>query len=165
MSFRNFNILPKYIRYNTEKNILEDLFSSGLSQFKKHHPPGNLKVINLGIFQSLKLRYLMRKNTSNFPWGFHSKYYGLLWVKQIFLFDTRLYLISKECIKTPEKVAVLNITSLVVPKSNVSIKIFITFFRPSLFPIFENFQIVFNCVELFESKHVACIFNYIWVRH
>jgi len=37
-----------------EKNILEDLFSSVLSQ-KKNHPPGNPKFSYLGIFQSLKL--------------------------------------------------------------------------------------------------------------
>jgi len=30
-----------------------------LSQFKKYHPPGNLKFNYLGIFQSLKLRILM----------------------------------------------------------------------------------------------------------
>jgi len=39
----------------TEKNILEDLFSSVLSQFKKYHT-GNMKFNNLDIFQSLKLR-------------------------------------------------------------------------------------------------------------
>jgi len=41
--------------------ILEDLFSSVLSKFKKYHLSGNLKFNNLGIFQSLKLRNLMRK--------------------------------------------------------------------------------------------------------
>jgi len=44
--------------------ILEDLFSSVLSQFEKYYPSGNLKY--LGIFQNLKLRILMRKNPSNF---------------------------------------------------------------------------------------------------
>jgi len=40
-------------RTETEKNILEDLFSSVLSQFeKKYHPPGNLKFIDLGIFKA-----------------------------------------------------------------------------------------------------------------
>jgi len=48
-------------RSETEKNNLEDLSSSALSQFKKYHPSGNLKFDNLGIFQSLKLRYLMEK--------------------------------------------------------------------------------------------------------
>jgi len=48
-------------RSATEENILEDLFSSVLSKFKKYHPPGNLKFNNLGIFQSLKLRNLMGK--------------------------------------------------------------------------------------------------------
>jgi len=42
-------------------NILEDLFSSVLSKFKKYHPPGNLKFNSLGIIQSLKLRNLMEK--------------------------------------------------------------------------------------------------------
>jgi len=45
----------------TEKNILEDLLSSVLLQFKKYHPSGNLKFNNLGIFQSLQLRNLMGK--------------------------------------------------------------------------------------------------------
>jgi len=40
---------------------LEDLFSSVLSQFKKYRPSGNLKFIDLDIFQSLKLRILMGK--------------------------------------------------------------------------------------------------------
>jgi len=45
----------------TEKNILEDLFSSLLSQSKKYHPSGNLKFNYLGIFQGLKLLILMGK--------------------------------------------------------------------------------------------------------
>ena len=45
----------------TEKNILEDLFSSELSTFKKYHLSGNLKFDNLSIFQSLKLRDWMGK--------------------------------------------------------------------------------------------------------
>jgi len=43
------------------KIILEDLFSSVLSQFEKYHPAGNLKFSYLGIFQSLKLRILVEK--------------------------------------------------------------------------------------------------------
>jgi len=62
-----------------EKLILEDRFSSVLSQLKKYHPYGNLKFNYLGIFQSLKLRILMEKNPFNFS-EFHSKYFGLLWV-------------------------------------------------------------------------------------
>jgi len=46
-------------RSETEKFILEDLFSSTLSQFKKFHPFGNLKSNNSGIFQRLKLRILV----------------------------------------------------------------------------------------------------------
>jgi len=62
----------------TEKITLEDLFSSVLSQFKKYHPSGNLKLNNLGIFQSLKFRILMEKNPCNFSKAeFHSKYFGL----------------------------------------------------------------------------------------
>jgi len=38
---------------------IEDLFSSVLPQLKKIHPSGNLKIIYLGICQSLKLRILM----------------------------------------------------------------------------------------------------------
>jgi len=43
----------------TEKNVLEDLFSSLLSELKKYHPSGSLIFINLRLFQSLKLRILM----------------------------------------------------------------------------------------------------------
>jgi len=53
-----------------------------LSQFKKYHPSGNLKLKYLGIFQSLKLRILMGKKPFNFSKAeFHFKYFGLLWVK------------------------------------------------------------------------------------
>jgi len=45
--------------FRSEKNILEDLFSSVLSHFKKYHPSGNLKFNYLGIFQRSKLRILM----------------------------------------------------------------------------------------------------------
>jgi len=47
--------------FGNRKNILEDLFSSALS-LKKYHPSGNLKLNNLGIFQSLKLRILGGKS-------------------------------------------------------------------------------------------------------
>jgi len=47
--------------FGNRKNILEDLFCSVLSQLKKYHPYENLKFNNLGIFQSLKLRNVMRK--------------------------------------------------------------------------------------------------------
>jgi len=50
--------MPSGIRQN---NILEDLFSKVLSQFKKYNPSGNLKFNNIGIFQNLKLRNLMGK--------------------------------------------------------------------------------------------------------
>jgi len=41
--------------------ILEDLFSSVLSQFKEYHPSGNLNFNILGNSQSLKLRILVEK--------------------------------------------------------------------------------------------------------
>jgi len=44
-----------------KKYILENLFSSVLSNFKKYHPSGNLELNNLGIFQSLKLRNFIGK--------------------------------------------------------------------------------------------------------
>jgi len=51
-------------RSGTVKKILEDLFSSLWSQFKKYHPSGNLKFNYLSIFQSLKLRILIGKFVS-----------------------------------------------------------------------------------------------------
>jgi len=55
-----------------KKNILGDILSSVLSQFKQYHPSRNLRLNYLGIFQSLKLRILMEKILSislklNFP--------------------------------------------------------------------------------------------------
>jgi len=47
-----------------EKNIIEDLFSSVVSQFKNYHPSGNLKFNYLGIFLSLKLCILIEKTLS-----------------------------------------------------------------------------------------------------
>jgi len=52
-------------RSETEKFILEDFFSSVLLQFKKYFPSGNLKLNNLGDFQSLKFRISTEKNPSN----------------------------------------------------------------------------------------------------
>jgi len=65
----------------TEKIILENLFSSVMLQLKKYHPSGNLKCNNLGIFQGLKLRILMERTLTISLAKFHSKYFGLLWVK------------------------------------------------------------------------------------
>jgi len=53
-------------RSETELFILEDLFSSVFLQFKNYYPSEKLKIYNLGIFQSLKLRNLNGKNPSNF---------------------------------------------------------------------------------------------------
>jgi len=47
------------MQFGNRKNILDDLSSSVLSQFKQYHPSGNLKFDNLDIFQSLKFRILM----------------------------------------------------------------------------------------------------------
>jgi len=49
-----------------ETFILEDFFSSVLSQFKDYHPSGNLKFNYLGNFQSLKFVEFNGKNPSNF---------------------------------------------------------------------------------------------------
>jgi len=51
---------------NRKKNILEDLFSSLLSQFKKYRPSRNLKFNYLGNYHSLKLRILMEKKSFEF---------------------------------------------------------------------------------------------------
>jgi len=61
------------------KNILEDLFSSVLPLFKKYHPYGNLKFNNLGIFQSLKFRILMKKILPISFRLYFTPYFGLLW--------------------------------------------------------------------------------------
>jgi len=65
-------------RSETEKNILEGLFSSVLSKLKKFQPSGKLKFNHLRISQSLKFLILMEKNPSNFSYAkFHSQYFGL----------------------------------------------------------------------------------------
>jgi len=46
---------------NRKKNILEDLFSSALSQFLKYHASGNLEFNSLGFSKSFKLRILVGK--------------------------------------------------------------------------------------------------------
>jgi len=58
------NPLPPSDAVRQQKKKFEDLFSSVLSQFKKYYPFGNLKVDYLGIFQSSKLRILMKKSLS-----------------------------------------------------------------------------------------------------
>jgi len=76
-----FNPLPPSDAVQQQKkNILEDLFSSVLSQFKKYPSSGNLKFNYLGNFQSLKLRILMKKSFHFSYAEFRSKYFGLLWV-------------------------------------------------------------------------------------
>jgi len=47
--------------FGNRKFYFEGSFSSVLSQFKKYHPPGNLKFNYLAIFQGLKLRISMEK--------------------------------------------------------------------------------------------------------
>jgi len=64
-----------------EKNILEELFSSVLSCFKKYQPSENQKLNNLGIFQSSKL--CKREKSFEFLLSKISlKYFGLLWVER-----------------------------------------------------------------------------------
>jgi len=54
-----FNLPPSDAVRKLKRNILENLFSSVLSQFKNYHPSGNMKFHDLGISQSLKFRFLM----------------------------------------------------------------------------------------------------------
>jgi len=62
MIFPKINPLPSSDAVRQQKKIiLEDLFSSVLSQLKKYNPSGNLKFKYLSISQSLKLRILMGK--------------------------------------------------------------------------------------------------------
>jgi len=61
----------------TEKNILEDLSRSVLSQFKKNITP--LETLNLIIrhFSKLKIAHFIENNPSYFSYAkFHSKYFG-----------------------------------------------------------------------------------------
>jgi len=59
-SFKRTNVIRMFLGsgyrpampLGNKKKYSEDLPSSALSQFKKYHPSGNLKFINLGIFQS-----------------------------------------------------------------------------------------------------------------
>jgi len=49
---------------NRKKNIIEDLSSSVLSEFKKkYHPSGNMKFNNLGILSKLKISYFNGKKS------------------------------------------------------------------------------------------------------
>jgi len=59
--FCAYSFTAQRCRSVTEKNILEELFSSVLSQFKKYYRSGNLIFHNLGILKSLKLRILVKK--------------------------------------------------------------------------------------------------------
>jgi len=58
---RTINPLPASDESETETNILEDLFSSVSSLFKKYYPSGNRIFNNLDISYSLKLRILVEK--------------------------------------------------------------------------------------------------------
>jgi len=57
-----FNPMPPSDAVWKQKYILEDLFSSVLSHFKKYHPSGNLNFNNSSIFQNLKLRISVGKS-------------------------------------------------------------------------------------------------------
>jgi len=76
-----FSLLPHSDAFRKQrKNILQDLFSLVLSQFKKYHYSGNLKFYYLGIFQNLKLRTLMEKVPSiSLERNLTSNTLGLLW--------------------------------------------------------------------------------------
>jgi len=50
--------------WEQKNNILEDLFTSVLSQFKKYYPSRILKFNYKGVSKSLKLRILMLKKSS-----------------------------------------------------------------------------------------------------
>jgi len=47
--------------FGNKEFYLEDLLSSVFSQFKTYHPSGNLKLNNIGIFQSFKFLILMEE--------------------------------------------------------------------------------------------------------
>jgi len=65
-----------------QKNIiLENLFSSVLSQFEKFHTPRNLKFNYLGISQSLKLRITLEKNSISLKLNFTSNTLGCYGLK------------------------------------------------------------------------------------
>jgi len=55
----DINPIPPSDAVRQQKEMILEVFSSVLSQFKKHHPFGNLEFKYLGIFQSLKLRILI----------------------------------------------------------------------------------------------------------
>jgi len=57
-----FHPLPPSDAVRKQKNSSERIFSvQYCHDLKKYHPSGNLKLINLVIFQSLKLRILVEK--------------------------------------------------------------------------------------------------------
>jgi len=47
--------------FGNRKICFRGYFQFSIAQFKKYHPPGNLKFNNLGIFQSWKLQFLVEK--------------------------------------------------------------------------------------------------------
>jgi len=65
---------------NRKKNILEDFFSSVLSNLKNITPLETPKFDNLGISQILKLRNLMGKILRISLKLNLTRYFGLLWV-------------------------------------------------------------------------------------
>jgi len=85
----NYTVFPSPIShyhpaipFGNRKIYFRGPSSSVFSQYKKYHPPGNLKFNYFGIFQSLKLRISKEKNPSNITQAkFHSEYSGRLWVK------------------------------------------------------------------------------------
>jgi len=58
---KNSVLLAQRYHSAAEKFILEDLFSSVLSEFKKYHPSGNLKFNYVGILLKLEIAYFNGK--------------------------------------------------------------------------------------------------------
>jgi len=67
--------------FGNRKIHFREYFQFSIVTIKKYHPSGNLKFTNLGIFQSLKLR-ILKKKSFQFLLIYHSKYFGLFWVKK-----------------------------------------------------------------------------------
>jgi len=85
------NPLPPSDAVRKLKKYFRESFQFSIRHNSKNiQPPGNLKFRH---FPKLKIAYLNGKNSSDFSLAkFHSKYYGLFWVKGIFLLWTRYFL-------------------------------------------------------------------------
>jgi len=52
--------------FGNKKNILEDIFSSVLPQFKKYHPPWKHQISLFSHFPKLKIAYFNGKKSFQF---------------------------------------------------------------------------------------------------